>query len=142
MTTPTPLASLPTWILSSAATRAHQILHDRLSRTGFTGYEYRCLIALASTEQLSQTHLSDAAVLDPRDVTHTIRALEDRGLVLRVRDPSHGRRMLVSLTPAGRQSVGALDTAMAQVQEDAFGRLAPEELSCLLELLQRVGSPA
>jgi DNA-binding MarR family transcriptional regulator len=134
-----PLASLPTWILSSAATRSHQTLHKHLAQAGVDGYEYRCISALANTGQLSQAELGNAAVLDPRDVTHTVRALEGRGLVSREKDPSHGRRVLVSLTAAGRRTASRLAPVMADVQDKIFGRLSLEERSTLLRLLERVG---
>lgn len=134
-----PFASLPTWILSSAATRSHQALQECLAEAGVTGYEYRCLAALAVTDRMSQTELGDAAVLDPRDVTHTVRALEGRGLVSRRKDPDHGRRVLVSLTAAGQATASRLAPVMADLQDRIFGRLSPEERSTLLRLLARVG---
>jgi DNA-binding MarR family transcriptional regulator len=136
---PQSLASLPSWILSSAATRSHQTLHKRLAKAGVKGYEYRCLMALATEDQLSQTELGDAAVLDPRDVTHTVRALEGRALVSRRKDPSHGRRFLVSLTAAGRRTASRLGPVIADIQDKVFARLSPEERSTLLKLLERVG---
>jgi len=135
-----PLASFPTWILSSAATRSHQTLHKYLAQAGVDGYEYRCISALGTKGQLSQAELGNAAVLDPRDVTHTVRALEGRGLVSRDKDPSHGRRILVSLTAAGRRTASRLAPMMADVQDKIFGRLSLEERSILLRLLERVGS--
>jgi DNA-binding MarR family transcriptional regulator len=135
-----PLASLPTWILSSAATRSHQILHQHLAKAGVDGYEYRCLTALISHGQLSQAELGNAASLDPRDVTHTVRALEDRRLVLRMKDPNHGRRVLVSLTDSGLKIGNQLSRIMADVQDDVFGRLSGEERLILLRLLQRVAT--
>lgn len=134
-----PHASLPTWILSSAATRSHQALHKRLTDAGFTGYEYRCLSTLATAAPLSQRELGDAVALDPRDVTHTVRALEGRGLVTREQDPSHGRRVLVALTPAGRRAADRLAPVMTAVQDEVFGRLSSKERATLLNLLKRVG---
>jgi DNA-binding MarR family transcriptional regulator len=131
--------SLPTWILSAAATRSHQALQRRLAAAGVTGYQFRCLTALATTSPLSQTQLGDAAALDPRDVTQTVRALENRGLVARNRDPSHGRRLLVSLTTAGRRATKELVPVMDEVQHEVFGRLSAGERSTLLTLLERVG---
>ncbi|MFK4728199.1 MarR family transcriptional regulator [Agromyces mediolanus] len=134
----TDFTSLPTWVLSSAASRAHQVLHASLGRAGVTGYEFRCLSALASTERLSQTELGEAAALDPRDVTHTVRALESRGLVSRVKDPGHGRRQLVSLTAEGRVEGERAAEAITEAQEAAFGGLTGEERTALLALLDRV----
>lgn len=135
----TPLTSTPTWLLSSAAVRSHQILHKKLARAGFTGYEYRCLSALAAAEHVSQTDLGAAAALDPRDVTHTVRALEDRGLVTRTKDPGHGRRRLVALTDRGTDAAERLAGVMADIQRAVFGRLTTTERATLLELLDRVG---
>jgi DNA-binding MarR family transcriptional regulator len=134
-----PLSLLPTWILSSAAMRSHQILHKQLSLSGVDGYEYRCIAALATQSQLSQAELGVAAVLDPRDVTHTVRALEERGLVVREKAPNHGRKVLVSLTSAGRKTAKKLVPAMAEVQEEVFKRLGLEDRTKLLELLELVG---
>lgn len=133
------LTSLPTWILSSAATRSHQVLHRHLAGVGVDGYQYRCLAALAEGGHLSQAELGKATVLDPRDVTHTVRALEERGLVLRTSDPNHGRRILVSLTEAGRDTAGRLGEVMSTVQDDIFGSLNPKERATLLSLLDRIG---
>lgn len=135
---PSDLTALPTWILSSAATRSHQVLHTMLARGGVNGYEYRCLSALAAADQLSQTDLGAAAALDPRDVTHTVRELEARDLVSRVKDPSHGRRQLVSLTHEGRQTAGLLTGIIAEVQDTVFSDLTPNERTTLLTLLERV----
>lgn len=132
------LATLPTWILSSAATRSHHVLHALLARAGVNGYEYRCLSALAAAEQLSQTDLGAAASLDPRDVTYTVRDLEARSLVSRVKDPSHGRRQLVSLTREGRQTAERLADIMAEVQDAVFCNLTQKERATLLTLLERV----
>ncbi len=135
-----PLTSLPTWILSSAVTRSHQILRHHLESAGVDGYEYRCLSALAHTNELSQAELGNAAVLDPRDVTHTVRRLEIRGLVSRKKDPNHGRKVLVSLTDAGVATTGQLDRVMADVQDEVFGRLSQDERNALLGLLERVAT--
>ena len=134
-----PLDSLPTWALSVAATRSHRTLHRRLAAAGVTGYEFRCLAVLAATDRVSQKELGEAAALDPHDVTQTVRVLEGRGLVTREADPSHGRRILVSSTTAGRRAYEELLAVMTQVQDEVFGRLSADERSVLLELLARVG---
>lgn len=135
----TPLTSAPTWVLSSAAARSHRNLQKGLAHAGFTGYEYRCLSALAAAENLSQTDLGAAAALDPRDVTHTVRALEGRGFVSRTKDPGHGRRQIVSLTPQGRRVAAHLVGVMADIQNSVFSQLSAKERAILLELLERVG---
>lgn len=110
-----------------------------MALAGVTGYEYRCLTVLAAVDSVSQSELGTAAALDPRDVTHTVRRLHERGLVARHNDPNHGRRMLVSLTTAGRRIAGRLETVMVEVQDAVFARLSGDERETLLALLARVG---
>lgn len=133
------LASMPSWILSSAATRSHQILHRHLSEAGVDGYQYRCLAALADGCHLSQADLGKSTALDPRDITHTVRALEARGFVSRTSDPNHGRRVLVSLTDLGQTVASQLGEVMAVVQEEILRDLNSVERATLLGLLERVG---
>ena len=52
------------------------------------------LAALAEHGQSSQSALGVAALLDRRDVSHTVRALEDRGLVIRRPDAADARQTL------------------------------------------------
>lgn len=137
---PHSLSTLPTWILSSAATRSHQILHHELAEAGADGYSYRCLAALADQGRMSQATLGKAAALDARDVTHTVRALEDSGLVLREKDPDHGRRILVSLTDEGEGTAKRLSAVMDRIQDKVFGGLDPAERATLLDLLGRVAT--
>lgn len=136
---PTPLTDLPTWVLSSAAVRSRHRLQERLAEAGVSGYEYRCLNALAEHDGLSQTDLGAAAALDPRDVTHTVRALEARGLLSRAKDPRHGRRRLVSLTESGRSCLDRIERVMADIQAEVFHDLDAAELTTLIGLLDRVG---
>jgi len=117
------------------------VLQALLMQAGVNGYEYRCLSALAAAEQLSQTDLGVAAALDPRDVTHTVRDLEARGLVSRVKDPGHGRRQLVSLTGDGQRTAARLADIIAEVQDTVFSDLSRKERSVLLDLLERVAQP-
>ncbi|UFS60403.1 MarR family winged helix-turn-helix transcriptional regulator [Subtercola endophyticus] len=133
------LASMPTWVLNSAAVRSHQILQAGLATAGVNGYEFRCLSALTGADQLSQTDIGAAAALDPRDVTHTVRALESRGLVSRSKDPKHGRRQLVSLTPQGQRIAEHLTDVMEGVQNTVFRKLSPDARATLVELLEHVG---
>jgi DNA-binding MarR family transcriptional regulator len=131
---------LPTWILSSAPTRSHRRLHRALATAGFNGYQYRCGSVLgATTEPLSQADLGRATALDRGDVTNTVRSLEERGLVVRGKDPHHGSRVLVSLTPAGHDSATRVVKVMASIQHDVFGRLTSDELATLVALLRRTG---
>ncbi len=132
------LARLATWQLSRASARSHKVLHDRLAEADASGYDYRVLAVLGDLGPVSQAELGRAAMLDRRDVTHTVRALQARRLVARQPDPRDARRMLVALTTAGRAMLARLDLVIDGVQREVFGALTADERRTLLALLQRL----
>ena len=130
------LANLATWQLSQASARSHRVLHARLAQTGASGYDYRILAVLGDLGPVSQADLGRAAVLDRRDVTHTVRDLQARELVTRRPDPRDSRQILVELTPAGASMLGQLDLVLDEVQTEVFATLTVDQHRTLLHLLQ------
>lgn len=129
------LMQLPTWQLSQAAARSHRILHERLANAGVSGYEYRVLAVLGDQGIASQADLGRAAALDRRDVTHAVRALEQRQLITRRPDPSDARQVLVTLTATGDSVLDQLDAVMNEVQEEVLTALTRAQRHALLDLL-------
>jgi DNA-binding MarR family transcriptional regulator len=81
--------------------------------------------------------------ITPQSMGAILAALEDRGLVSRSGDPSDGRRVVMSVTPAGRESLQGVRQEKAQRLARAIEEgLTPVEQRQLLEiipLLQRLG---
>jgi len=71
----------------------------------------------------------------PRSVTTMVDALETAGLAARQADAGDRRSVLVSLTPAGRLLLDALEDARRGSAEEVFGGLAPTQRTQLLALL-------
>jgi len=132
------LANLATWQLSQASARSHRVLHEHLAEEAASGYDYRVLAALGDLGPASQADLGRAAVLDRRDVTHTVRDLHARELVTRRADPSDGRQMLVELTAAGISMLRRLDLVLDEVQDEVLATLTLTQRRTLLDLLQRL----
>lgn len=132
------LDSLPTWLLSRAAGRAHRLLSDAFASAGARGYHYRLLAALEDLGPASQATLGRRAELDRSDVVTTIEALEADALVARAADPEDGRRKIVTITPAGRRLLRRLDEVVAGVQGELLAPLSDAERAELARLLARV----
>ncbi len=136
--TPPRLANLATWQLSQASARSHRVLHARLTQAGASGYDYRILAVLGDLGAVSQADLGRAAMLDRRDVTHTVRDLQARSLVTRRADPGDRRQTRVELTPAGASMLDRLDLVLGEVQTEAFAALTVGQRRTLLHLLQQL----
>jgi DNA-binding MarR family transcriptional regulator len=81
--------------------------------------------------------------ITPQSMGAILAALEERGLVSRSGDPSDGRRVVMSVTEAGRESLQGVRHEKAQRLARAIEKgLTPVEQRQLLEtipLLQRLG---
>lgn len=81
--------------------------------------------ALAKQEQISQ-----------QSIGATLATLEQRGLVVRTPDPEDGRRIILTLTEAGRGAVDAKRTARnARLSEALGAHFSPAERTQLAELV-------
>ncbi|NSX13560.1 MarR family transcriptional regulator [Cupriavidus taiwanensis] len=73
-----------------------------LSELGLTYPQYLVMLVLWETQTLSVSELGDRLALDSGTLTPLLKRLAATGLVSRTRDTADERRVLVSLTDAGR----------------------------------------
>jgi DNA-binding MarR family transcriptional regulator len=79
--------------------------HKLLNQTGLSGPQMICLRELSRQGGMQTSHLADAVNLSAATVCGILNRLEQRGLVVRERQVEDRRRVLVSLTEAGQDTV-------------------------------------
>jgi DNA-binding MarR family transcriptional regulator len=82
------------------ASRAH--LDDIFRPIGMTALQYTALTVLERHPDLSSAQLARNSFVTAQTMADMVRALEDRGLVERHRDPADRRRLVLALTADGR----------------------------------------
>jgi DNA-binding MarR family transcriptional regulator len=129
-----------TWLISRAYARSSGLLQDGFaaSATGLRSYHYRLLAALEEWGPSSQADLARSTAVDRSDVVGVLAVLERRALIRRTVDPANRRRNIVSITPAGRRELVALDTVLDDVQEAVLSPLSPPERRQLDRLLRKL----
>jgi DNA-binding MarR family transcriptional regulator len=102
--------------------------------------------ALSRLERAGSATTSDLARVDqisPQAMGATLAALEERGLVERRPDPSDGRRVTMSVTKAGLQSLrnkrSARTEQLAKVLAGGFTQAEIEILRAAAPLIERLG---
>ena len=86
--------------------RAVDLYSRRLvTQTGLSGPQLICLRQLAVTGPMQTSHLAAAVNLSSATVCGILNRLENRGLVIRERQTDDRRRVLVSLSEAGHDTV-------------------------------------
>lgn len=112
----------------------------RTEEGGFEVYDYSVLAILAEGDRQTQATMADALAVDPSRLVGLLDSLEERGLVVRQRDPLDRRRHVVSLTADGRLALDRI-RELARGVEDAF--LAPldsESRASFHDLLLRLAA--
>jgi DNA-binding MarR family transcriptional regulator len=109
-----------------------------LDDAGFETYDYGVLAMLAEGARLTQANIADALALDPSRLVALLDSLEDRGLIMRQRDPEDRRRHVVSITTNGERELAQLREIVGELEEEFLSPLDPKERKTLHELLQRL----
>lgn len=140
---PARIRDLPTWLISRTYARSRGLLNDGFvdSGTGLRSYHYRLLAALEESGPITQANLGRNTSVDRSDVVNVLTELEPRGLVQRTVDPTNRRRNIVTITPAGRKQLRALDNMIDAVQERVLEPLTQTERLQLTKLLRKLTDP-
>ncbi|MGO8798509.1 MAG: GNAT family N-acetyltransferase [Roseiarcus sp.] len=97
-------------------TRELGLLDERLNRSPFSLTEARVLYELAHRASPTAAEIARDLSLDPAQLSRILKRFTTRRLVGSAPSAAHAKRMLLSLTPAGRQAFGALERAtVAQI---------------------------
>jgi DNA-binding MarR family transcriptional regulator len=105
---------------------------------GLTPTQWAALVKLAELGPLSQNLLGRETAMDAATIKGVVDRLLRRALVSTAPDPADARRMLVSLSPAGREAVEQGVAHAAAITAETLKPLSPAERRQLLHLLQRI----
>ncbi len=122
-----------------AAARLAKVSGSALAEADLTLPQYRVLVFLVPRGRPA-THVAALLGVTPSTVTSVVDGLVARGLVERSSDPSDRRRVVLSLTSAGLDTVGLGDRVVGAALDRLLARLAPAEAETALvglELLNK-----
>ncbi len=109
-----------------AAARLAKVAGTALAEGDMTLAQYRVLVFLDAGVRPA-TQVAQLLDVTPPTVTSLVDALESRGLVARSADPDDRRRVVCSLTPAGRRALQRGDVLVGERLGRLLDRLAPGE---------------
>jgi MarR family transcriptional regulator, lower aerobic nicotinate degradation pathway regulator len=129
-----------TWLISRTYSRSHRLLNDGFaaSDTGLRSYHYRLLAALQEWGPTGQADLGRNTGIDRSDLVAWLGELEQLGLSERSVNPTNRRRNIVTITPAGKRRLRALDKVIDEIQEQVLAPLSQRERSQLVKLLRKL----
>lgn len=98
--------------------------------------EMSALVRLQRQGPATNAELAKSEQISPQSMKATLKALEARGMVARTADPGDGRRVLLSVTPAGERAISAKRAVRARQLAAAMASLSEEDVAAL-----RVAAP-
>lgn len=100
--------------------------------------QFAALAKLADVGETSQNQLGQLIAMDAATVKGVIDRLKARGLVKLTRHEVDKRRLLVSLTPEGRDAVARLVPAAEKITAETVAPLTAKEAATLMKLLAKL----
>jgi DNA-binding MarR family transcriptional regulator len=112
------------------------LLYRRLRQTREVGDlslpESTALSRLDRQGPITAAELARLEQVSPQSIGATVQSLQERRLINRAPDPGDGRRMILSLTQAGRETVYSKRTARTEQLTRALADLTTEEQGQLI----------
>jgi DNA-binding MarR family transcriptional regulator len=100
--------------------------------------EWRIILVLSGEAPLEISQIADRVAMDRGGCSRSIAALEERGLLERVRHEADRRRSPVRLTAAGRRLGGKLAAFARACSDELLSALAPDERATMVQGLNRL----
>ena len=119
--------------LYSASLAMTKVYKPLLAPLGLTYPQYLVMLALWEHDGQSVSTLGDKLALDSGTLTPLLKRLETQGRISRERDAQDERRVIVRLTPAGRQ----LKAEARRIPRE-IGRASGCELSEIVDLTRQL----
>jgi DNA-binding MarR family transcriptional regulator len=118
------------------------VLEEQINRdAGLSGADYAVLVPLSEAPEgmLRARELRREILWDRSRLSHHVRRMEERGLVVREECPEDARGAMVRMTDAGRAAIeGAAPGHVAATRRHFFDLLSNEELDLLTAVVDRV----
>lgn len=101
-----------------------------------TEQQWRVIRVLGEHSSLDATELADRASILAPSLTRIIKTLEDRQYLTRGKVSGDGRRVMLSITPKGRDLIEIVAPQSSAIYDALKGRIGQQRYEELLDLLE------
>ncbi len=125
-------------LIKRARRQMANAVRERLEPRNTSLHTVQIMKRIVADEQLNQLELARQIELEPAALCRLVSDLEDRGLVVRRRDPDDNRRVLVAATAAGQTLLARAQPHVLAGIEAMLARLTRTEQRELTRLLEKL----
>lgn len=124
------------FVLRKASQRHIAIFSQRIGE--LTPPQFAALAKLAEVGDTSQNQLGQLVAMDAATIKGVIDRLRARDFVALSRDDGDKRRLIVSITPLGRETVAGLLPLARTITQETTAPLGAREVETLMRLLAKI----
>ncbi|WP_255949599.1 MarR family winged helix-turn-helix transcriptional regulator [Streptomyces odontomachi] len=128
------LLDVPVFALVRLGRLAHAVVRGAFADAGLSSRTHFVLLCLREDGRLSQRELADRVSMDRSDLVKVLDHLEHSGHLRREPDPHDRRRHLLSITPAGEQTLRRGEDLLTEATQQALAGLDAEQQTQLHRL--------
>jgi MarR family transcriptional regulator, organic hydroperoxide resistance regulator len=119
-----------TWQIVARMYNEEAAKYNGTMATGFA------LLSIDKDKGIPSTSLGPRMGMEPTSLTRTLKALEDRGLIIRKKNPKDGRGVLISLTEEGLKMRELSKQTVLKFNEVIRGKVSEEQLKAFFEVAE------
>jgi MarR family transcriptional regulator, organic hydroperoxide resistance regulator len=94
------------------------------------------LLSIDKEEGTPSTYISNRMGMEPTSLTRTLKTLEEKGLIIRKRNPEDGRGVLIYLTDLGKEKRELSRNTVLKFNEVIKQNIADEKLKHFMEVAE------
>jgi len=113
---------------------------EAMARLDLTQKQTSVLWLIGANSGVSQITLANELGMDRASMMAIVDRLQDRGLIVRKRSSTDGRRQELYATAKGRKVLSQAKTAIATHEKAITGRFSARELKALMNALERISA--
>ena len=125
-------------LIAAARRLIRQLIGDRVEAFGLTPHQYWAMMILHDIGPLCLTDLAAAMWMDDPTISRMVKHLSQRGLLKVEGDPTHGRRILITLSPEGEKMWTKLNAIAQDFRAKAETGLSASEKQALRRTLSQI----
>lgn len=115
-------------------------LRPVLREHNVTEPQWRVLRVIAERVSTDATGLAEVGLLHAPSVTRILKELDERGLITREADAEDRRRIMIALTPEGRELIRSTGRPMVRILREYSDRFGAERLEHLTNELRALSA--
>lgn len=128
-------------LIAALARKRYRLAEREFAQIGLNHTEARLISLLVAKDGRTQDDLSAAMIIDRSNVGRALKALEDRGYLVRKKSPEDKRTSLVFLTTKGRQLSKTIAQAKRRMIAAFSAQITPKEAEAAVAVLSKMFAP-